>query len=433
LVRAGIPIEVAGLTQFLASDEGNEELLVIAVRPTEGALRALEEKLRSTGGSFLVVRDGENGGNEGVFRLPRRISGASLSLRLSRVSEYQPAWGLHRFFSFPLLARLRPVAEDEVVARWGNSGAPSILKRETRKGRFCVVGFPLDHLDRAGLSQLLQLAAPPGGSLYAPTPPLPSGARAVVLLLHDVEEALPGDPKGVRTVRDGIEACLGAQARHSYRATYNLVGTFAQRIPDLVQRIVAEAHEVASHGASHRTIAELGLAEVRQEVEGAEDRVAKLCSAGIRGFRSPRSRWSSPLLDVLHARGYLWNAEADPSPFPYDVPRGYSRPLLRIPVAVDDWDYVRHGASPRAMNRLWKRQVRRAIEQGCWVGIGSHPSVLGVRPERMSAFGDFLGWLSGEKVTVMTMTEAAQWWRAWLKLRREPTVAAATEAAGAQR
>jgi peptidoglycan/xylan/chitin deacetylase (PgdA/CDA1 family) len=144
------------------------------------------------------------------------------------------------------------------------------------------------------------------------------------------------------------------------------------------------------------------------EVAGAEDRIREIAGIHVLGFRSPRSRWSDDLLELLVERGYLWNAEADDSPYPYPVP---GTGLIRIPVATDDWDYVRKKASPGAVLEHWKAEVLSAEKRRCWVAIGSHPSVLGVRPARLRAFADFLGWLSRRKVRVMTLGEASSWWR----------------------
>jgi peptidoglycan-N-acetylglucosamine deacetylase len=231
------------------------------------------------------------------------------------------------------------------------------------------------------------------------------------MLLHDVEEPLPGDARGLESVREGTVACLELEARYGIRATYNLVGTFAKRIPDLVARMDAEGHEIASHSTSHREIPGLDAAALMAEVRGAEDLIGRICGRRIRGFRSPRSRWTGPLLDLLGERGYLWNAEADASPYPYPVPRRTRGGLLRIPVAVDDWDYVRHHASPRQVRDLWKSEVLTAEARGCWVGIGSHPSVLGIEVARQNAFKEFLEWLSGRDVRVMTLEGASAWWR----------------------
>jgi peptidoglycan/xylan/chitin deacetylase (PgdA/CDA1 family) len=244
----------------------------------------------------------------------------------------------------------------------------------------------------------------------------------VVILLHDVEDPLPDDPRGVASVREGTEACLESEARQGFRATYNLVGAFAEQIEDLVRRIAAEHHEVASHGANHREVVGLEPMSLREEVEGAEDRIGRVSGIRVRGFRSPRSRWSGPLLDLLAERNYLWNAEADPSPYPYQVPRGIRGDLVRVPVAVDDWDYVKNLASPRDVLNLWKREVLAAEKRRCWVAIGSHPSVLGARPGRTAAFGVFLQWLSEREVRVMTLGEASQWWLARVSTARRVEV-----------
>jgi len=82
-----------------------------------------------------------------------------------------------------------------------------------------------------------------------------------------------------------------------------------------------------------------------------------------------------------------------------------------VPVAVDDWDYVRRGASPGEVLRLWQREVLSAERRRCWEAIGSHPSILGARAPRMAAFHEFVEWLAGREVRVMTLGEASAWWR----------------------
>jgi len=158
-------------------------------------------------------------------------------------------------------------------------------------------------------------------------------------------------------------------------------------------------------------MADLDPETLRRDVIEAEERIEQICGFRVRGFRSPRSRWSLELLDSLAARGYQWNAEADVSPFPYQVPRRRGSPLLRIPVAIDDWDYVKLGSSPRQVLAMWMKEVRWAIERRCWVGVGSHPSVLGIDASRTVMYSDFLAWLAAENVVVMTHAEAAAWWQ----------------------
>jgi len=115
---------------------------------------------------------------------------------------------------------------------------------------------------------------------------------------------------------------------------------------------------------------------------------------------------------VLSETGYRWNAEADDSPYPYPVPSGAEARLIRLPVAADDWDFVKRGASPRTVLNVWKREVRSAMRRGAWIALGSHPSVLGAQRERMEAFRELLSWLADQEVKVMTAGEGAAWWRA---------------------
>jgi hypothetical protein len=123
---------------------------------------------------------------------------------------------------------------------------------------------------------------------------------------------------------------------------------------------------------------------------------------------------------VLSKSGYQWNAEADDSPYPYPVPGATHSRLIRLPVSTDDWDFVRRMASPRSVLNHWKREVQTAMKRGTWVILGSHPSVLGARRERMDSFHQLLAWLAEQKVIVMTAGEGAGWWRArtWQEFTR---------------
>jgi Predicted xylanase/chitin deacetylase len=414
LVALGLTVKVRVLADFLEGESCSSDNLVVVSRPDPATLRKVKERMRAQGGRLLVIQDDHGGQVASPMRLAGGVELASTRhrLKLTRQSRLCAGKAWKQALSLPMLASLDPASGDEVVGKWSLTGGAALLYRKEGVLTIWRMGFPLDHLDRFSRSRLCGLLVGEEGKACSERSPIPGPARAVVMLLHDVEEALPGDQRGTKSVRDGLEACLGAQAERGIRATYNLVGTFAEEIPDLVRRITTEGHEVASHGGTHRVVAELADEELREDIQQAESRIEGVCGMVTRGFRSPRSRWSLPLLELLQTRRYLWNAEADPSPFPYIVPRESSRPLVRIPVAADDWDYVKRQASPVEVSHLWMREVRSAMDRRCWVAIGSHPSVLGIHRDRMSAFSDFLQWLSEQDVAIMTLGEGARWWLA---------------------
>ena len=415
LCACGVSVEVMDESVSRFESVLREHRLVVMVRPADDSFRAVESAMQPIGGCLLQILDRPKEGGTRGPRLRRRVmlEAPRMSLALSRLPRRSHVQGWRQRVSFPTTAVLSPEPEDEVMGRW-ELGGPALLRRTRGRLRIWTAGFPPDHLGIEELTRLMGLLMEDPQAARPAHSSVPDGKRAVVILLHDVEDPLPNDPRGLRSVREGTEACLESEARQGFRATYNLVGTFAEQIEDLVRRMAAEGHELASHGANHTELVDLDPVSLRQEVQGAEDRIGKIAGTRVRGFRSPRSRWSGPLLELLEERDYLWNAEADSSPYPYQVPRSSRRGLVRIPVAADDWDYVRRRASPRQVLDRWKGEVISAEERGCWVAIGSHPSVLGVHARRMDGFREFLEWLASRKVLVMTLGEASAFWLARL-------------------
>jgi len=415
LSAVGVFADVVSEEALLAGTGSKDELIVLA-SPGAALRTRVEERLRTTGGRLLIANDHSDGSSLRSVWRTRVLRGSSggLLLKLRGTPRHARRSLRHVLSGARPFTVLRPEDGEQVLARWGRNGPAALVVRRREGLTSWRSGFSLDHLDTLGLEEMLGIleVVKPSGMCFPD--PVPGKGRAVVLLLHDVEEPLVGDSRGIETVIAGIEASLEAEKRHGFSSTYNLVGSFGQKIPRLIRRIVEEGHELGSHGATHRVMADLDPESLQREVVEAEESIEQICGSRVRGFRSPRSRWSVQLLECLATGGYQWNAEADVSPFPYQVPRRRASSLLRIPVAIDDWDFVKLGRSPRQVLAMWMKEVKWAMERRCWVGVGSHPSVLGIDPDRTTMFSDFLAWLAAEKVVVMTHAEAASWWKSRL-------------------
>jgi polysaccharide deacetylase family protein (PEP-CTERM system associated) len=116
------------------------------------------------------------------------------------------------------------------------------------------------------------------------------------------------------------------------RGTFFTLGWIAERHPEMVRRIVLEGHEMASHGHSHRRVAELTPEEFREEIRSTKGRLEDLVGRSVIGFRAPHfsivpgCEWA---FDVLLEEGY----EYDSSLFPiyrrgYGYPRGKQDPYV---------------------------------------------------------------------------------------------------------
>lgn len=104
-------------------------------------------------------------------------------------------------------------------------------------------------------------------------------------------------------------AFLDLLARHDRRATFFLLGSQAQAAPDLVRRMVAEGHEVAVHGWTHRCAVTLPPSRVRRELRRARDVLEDLAEAPVRWYRPPYGVASADTFAAAAALGLdpvLW-------------------------------------------------------------------------------------------------------------------------------
>jgi polysaccharide deacetylase family protein (PEP-CTERM system associated) len=116
-------------------------------------------------------------------------------------------------------------------------------------------------------------------------------------------------------VERNTERILDILAESGAQATFFVLGWIAQRHPALVRRILADGHELASHGSNHirvdRLSPEAFRADVRQSKRVLEDAGGVL----VRGYRAPTfsiSRNSSWAHKVLLEEGFLYSSSVYP-------------------------------------------------------------------------------------------------------------------------
>lgn len=119
---------------------------------------------------------------------------------------------------------------------------------------------------------------------------------------------------------------------HGVTATFFVLGWVAERFPELVRRIAAQGHEIASHGYAHRLVYDQSPDAFRWDVRQAKRVIESAAGCRVAGYRAPsysittRSLWA---LDVLIEEGY----EYDASIFPirhdrYGIPRSPRHPYV---------------------------------------------------------------------------------------------------------
>lgn len=100
-------------------------------------------------------------------------------------------------------------------------------------------------------------------------------------------------------------------ARYDMRATFFMLGKYAQQQTVLVQQVAAAGHLVGNHSWSHPNLAFTSAPRVREELTRSSDTLAQIIGQPIRYFRPPFGGRRPAVLRIAREMGLapvLWNA-----------------------------------------------------------------------------------------------------------------------------
>jgi polysaccharide deacetylase family protein (PEP-CTERM system associated) len=147
-------------------------------------------------------------------------------------------------------------------------------------------------------------------------------------------------------VEANIERILAILADGKVHATFFTLGWIAERYPDMVRRIVAGGHELASHGYGHLRASDQDLAEFTDDITRSKALLEDIGGQAVLGYRAPSfsigkgNMWA---LDALHEAGYRYSSSIYPVVHDHygmpDAPRFAYYPngeggLLEVPITT---------------------------------------------------------------------------------------------------
>ncbi len=104
---------------------------------------------------------------------------------------------------------------------------------------------------------------------------------------------------------------LDILAANNVRATFFMVGSFADAERQLARRVIAEGHLIGNHSWSHPNLARTAAAQVREELKRTSDTLTQIIGSPIRYFRPPYGARRPVVLRTAREMGMipvLWNA-----------------------------------------------------------------------------------------------------------------------------
>lgn len=181
-------------------------------------------------------------------------------------------------------------------------------------------------------------------------------------------------------------------AAHSAKGTFFILGWTAQRHPDLVRRIAAAGHEIASHGFEHALVYTQSPEAFRQDVRHARALLQDLSGQAVIGYRAPsytimtRTLWALP---ILVEEGYRYDSSIFPiarrrygmpgaNRWPHRIRASHESTIAEFPLPTLKLGPLNLPATGGAYLRLLpfglqRRAVRRLVS-------ASKPFVLTIHP-----------------------------------------------------
>ena len=99
------------------------------------------------------------------------------------------------------------------------------------------------------------------------------------------------------------------------RGTFFIVAKIAKSHPDLIRRIIAEGHEVASHSLEHRQVFRLKPDAFREDLRASKDILEQASGAAVVGYRAPTFsilRVTPWAIDILAELGFRYDSSIFP-------------------------------------------------------------------------------------------------------------------------
>jgi len=147
-----------------------------------------------------------------------------------------------------------------------------------------------------------------------------------------------------RRVEANTDRVLGLFSDHNVKATFFTLGWVAQRHPDLIRRIVAQGHELASHGMAHFPVFDQTHEQFRADIRQTKKLLEDTAGTAVKGYRAAsfsinhKSMWALP---ILAEEGYTYSSSIYPVVHDFygmpDAPRFAFTPqpgLIEIPLTT---------------------------------------------------------------------------------------------------
>jgi len=165
---------------------------------------------------------------------------------------------------------------------------------------------------------------------------------------------------------EGIPRLLDLFDKHGVKATSFMVGSAAEKHPDLAREIVRRGHEAAAHGKTWESAFRSSREDEKKNIAEGAEMIEKITGARTIGWNAPGMRNSPNTLEILQELGFVYHIDdvSRDEPFINVLPKGN---LVTVPYSVNLNDFQNGFPgrySPPSYEQVLKDQFDQLYEEG---------------------------------------------------------------------
>jgi len=155
------------------------------------------------------------------------------------------------------------------------------------------------------------------------------GLFAISVMYIQVAELISGTPMAIASTRTEQKVValtfdhswgnkftptiLDTLKENEIKVTFFIMGPWTQKYPEVAKRMVADGHEIASHGYRHQNYGDMTREWITEDIEKSHAMIKEVTGVDAKLIRPPNGHYSQLSLKVTEELGYrtiIWNIDS---------------------------------------------------------------------------------------------------------------------------
>lgn len=101
---------------------------------------------------------------------------------------------------------------------------------------------------------------------------------------------------------EDMESILSTLKNHNCKATFFVLGTWAEQNPDTMKKIVADGHEIGNHSYNHTHYTAMSQNEMLSDIDKCNKAIKDTSGISPALFRAPSGDYNNSVIEIAHSK-----------------------------------------------------------------------------------------------------------------------------------